>query len=383
MKSMFWITGLLLSGANAAENWRDYKDTFSSFPCSDGWAGCSVEGKPVDLGRGVDSVGRFHPMDMRVGFFDFEPLPGFSPFVELTVYEMMEELPEPELILEAPPKPGVVLAQDPSKAPPFRPPPEPSWTPPLPPEPSWTPPPEPVPEPEAVVEITREPVPEPIPEPEAVPEPESVPEPTSPPPPVEQTGCDNLVQLEAAAMMGQVKPGQRQCLEKRVNSDESLTNKRQVSRVLINDAFGRRDMVQWERLVKRHLQKYDQSDPNMCFAYAIHISKKGSAYSTQVIRWTEKALENKQLFSAGADFKKKVYSLYQLRSFAAKTLWEAAEKTAVSERTEGSQADAKKYRGMTKNFSREWLDYARASGQQTKRPMTLCVAASNMEFCKG
>ena len=40
--------------------------------------------------------------------------------------------------------------------------------------------------------------------------------------------------------------------------------------------------------------------------------------------------------------------------------------------------------GQTKNYSREWLDYARSSAQNIKNPMALCVSATqgDMAFRK-
>ena len=56
----------------------------------------------------------------------------------------------------------------------------------------------------------------------------------------------------------------------------------------------------------------------------------------------------------------------------------------VAERTEENEAKSVKYRGMTKDYAREWLDYARAAGKDMKAPLALCVsAAGNREFCEG
>ena len=41
---------------------------------------------------------------------------------------------------------------------------------------------------------------------------------------------------------------------------------------------------------------------------------------------------------------------------SAQKLWEAASKQAVAERNAANQENEVKYRGMTKNFSKEWLD---------------------------
>ena len=76
--------------------------------------------------------------------------------------------------------------------------------------------------------------------------------------------------------------------------------------------------------------------------------------------------------------------LYQLKATAANQLWQNAEQKLVDERSPQNQAKAEKYRGQAKNFAREWLDYARSSGGNTKNPTTLCVSATqgDLDFCK-
>ena len=94
-------------------------------------------------------------------------------------------------------------------------------------------------------------------------------------------------------MMGQLNAMQKRCLEGRISSDEALTLKRKVSLVLINNAQAKGDQGAWERLVKRHLEKLDQSDPNLCLSYSIHLFKKVDAFSRQVIRWSDKLLKTR------------------------------------------------------------------------------------------
>jgi thymidylate synthase len=102
-----------------------------------------------------------------------------------------------------------------------------------------------------------------------------------------------------------------------------------------------------------------------------------------VIRWADYALENKQQWS-GTTYKKNVYALYKLRAQAANKLWQSAEAKYVEDRSDTNEVKAKKYRDLTKNYGREWLDYARASGQSTKSPLSLCVsAAGSTDFCEG
>lgn len=195
--------------------------------------------------------------------------------------------------------------------------------------------------------------------------------------------CDNLVALEVPAMMGQLGVGVRGCLEERLGTEGSQTSKDKISRVLIADAEARRDQGDWERLMKRHLETIDRSDPNLCFKYALHLSRGGASRATGVIRWADYALENKQQWQ-GANYTKNVNGLLKIRAQAANALWQAAEKALVEERNDENEAKAERYRGTTKDYAREWLDYARASGQETSAAMAMCVsAAGNREFCGG
>jgi hypothetical protein len=135
--------------------------------------------------------------------------------------------------------------------------------------------------------------------------------------------------------------------------------------------------------MKRHLEDIDRSDPNLCMKYAVHLSRGGVGRAHGVIRWADYALENKQVWS-GATYTKNVDSLYKLRAQAANRLWQDAEAKFVAERNEANEGAAAKYRGTAKDYAREWLDYARASGGDIKQPMALCVsAAGSKEFCEG
>jgi hypothetical protein len=183
-------------------------------------------------------------------------------------------------------------------------------------------------------------------------------------------------------MMGQLGVGRRKCLEGRISS-ASQTQKNKISRVLINDSQARGDRGDWERLMKRHLESIDRSDPNLCMTYAVHLSRGGVGRSAGVIRWSNYALENKQQWK-GATYTKNVYGLYKLRATAANKLWQASEKAFVELRNDANEKKAVQRRGQAMDFAREWLDYARASGKDTKKPLSMCVsAAGNREFCEG
>ena len=364
MKKIAWISvfGLGLIGVAQAE-----ENLFFStpLPCSDGWSACIYRGGVVDISSVKDSQGRLHPTTMRFGFFDLQPLPSVSPYMKLSSYSgekrsglqsdeqaiaeenneaYVEEAPVKKQTRSTPVKKKAKTTKSSPKVQPVK----------------------------EVVE--QRVISQPVPEPEVVPEPEAVVTMT----PEDQSGCMSLISLESAAMMGQLAADKISCLEKRIASNEPLTERRKVSLVLINNAQTKGDQAGWEKMVRRHLEKLDQSDPNLCFAYAIHVSRKGTSYAAQVIRWSDKALENKSQFSSGSDYTKKVYALYKLKTISAQKLWMSAESASPRDPDKIT-----KYKGMTKDYSREWLDYAKASRQSIKEPFSLCVSAADKSFCDG
>jgi len=371
LKKVFVVLGLTaLVGSVAWAASSQYSASFSSIVCSDGWAGCIIDGDEIHVGAVTDSKGVFHPANARVSFFDFGTLPGFSPFA------LPEEYPERQRTVAVVEEPAQEPSQEtikpknttsnsgstsnkvktsgsgtPNKTI-------------VVPEPS-----QPAQEPSAPVE---EPVVEPVVEPVAEPSAE------------DEGGCTDLFLLEASAMSGSLNSDQKTCIESRVTqSGVLLTEKRKLSVVLLNDAQNAQNWTEWERLANRHLQHFDQSDPTLCLLYAARLSKKGVSYSPQVIKWSETALENKTQWS-GDEYKKNVSMLYNLRANAARKLWEDAEKSLMAERSDANVAKVEKFRGQTKNFAREWLDYARLAGQPIKTPQSLCVSATqgDLDFCK-
>lgn len=218
----------------------------------------------------------------------------------------------------------------------------------------------------------------------ADPDPEPIVTEIAPEPPKMDLGCDNLVTLEPAALMGKLSEAQRSCLEEKIRNTSTITQKDKISRVLLINAEASGSKKEWERLAKRHLEDIDRSDPNLCFKYAQHLSRGGVGRAWGVIKWSDYALENKSQWS-GTTYKTRVYALYQLKAEAAMKLWEDANKKLVDAGADRDEWAGKeeKYRGMAKDYSREWLDYARASGQDTKKPMSLCVsAAGSKKFCQ-
>ncbi len=416
-----------------AAGWSPWASAFPTNPCADGWTGCLVEGAAVTPGVARDAVGRPVVSGSRVGWFDLAPTASFSPFVGLSPYAVsapVEAPSEPVADVAAPPapmEPVAVAAPNPIAAAPIAEPrpvaapiPTPAPAPqggsvrpsnptpvsvappvavPAPVAPAGsvrpsnavvTPPPAATVRPPAAV-VTPPPPAASVRPPAAVvtPPPVVVPPPVVTPPPAaavasaSASGCDDLVKLEPAAMMGQLNVGQSKCLDGRIGSEPAQTMKDKVSRLLIANADAKGDKSEWERLLKRHLEDIDRSDPDMCFRYALQLSRGGAGRAMAVIKWADYALENKSKWS-GSNYKTRVANLHKLRSEAMNKLWQEAETTYTTNRTDENEQRAARYRGQAKDMSKEWLDYARSSQQDTKAALALCVsAAGNRAFCEG
>jgi hypothetical protein len=199
---------------------------------------------------------------------------------------------------------------------------------------------------------------------------------------VEDTGpqlssddCDDLIGMEPDALMGIFSPGRVACVEQRIIDARSQTEKDKLSRLLLANAQSRGDLDEWERLMRRHLDEIDRSDPDLCLLLAIHLSKKGVEHGEEVIAWSDRALENKHIWS-GNTHKKRLNTLFKLRAEAAAEIWRDAEQNLIAEPTRENDALTAKWRGKTKDYSREWLDYATASEEPTERALALCVSAA-------
>lgn len=339
------LLGMLFAAGGAAAGWDRYAAVFPGFPCADGWSACRTALGPVSAGTWRDARGRPMPADQRLGWFDLAAGPTLSPFAALSDYGVAAT--------------AVAVAGAP------------------------------VADPAAPAPGTEAPVPTPA---EALPAGEPAgedglvdaavePLPVSAPP---AAGCPDLVALEPEAMSGSLSAEVRRCLEGRVQSEPLQTTRDKVSRVLLADAEARNDRAEWERLVRRHLEDIDRSDPDLCFKYAAWLARQGTGRAQSVIRWADVALENKHRWS-GETYKSRVNSLLKLRAEAATKLWQAAEtEYTTGEHTPENEARANKLRGQAKETAKDWLDYASSVGGDTRTAMALCVsAAGSTAWCEG
>jgi len=206
---------------------------------------------------------------------------------------------------------------------------------------------------------------------------------TAPPPPVDDGSCDNFQALEPPAMLGKMSDGQVQCLEGRLSQASKMTDKKKISVLLMTNAFSKGDKKKWEDLVKRHLDEIDQSDPDLCYKYALYLAGRGSSRASGVIRWANVALENRTVWT-GDTYKSRVNSLFKMRAAASQSLWASAEKEHAASPSDATASKIDKYRNMTKVNAREWYEYAKMSGKDTTKPLQLCMsAAGTSDYCDG
>ena len=195
--------------------------------------------------------------------------------------------------------------------------------------------------------------------------------------------CDNLAKLEPQAMLGKLSDGLIGCLEKSYAAAPKQTEKNKISRVLMANAYSKGDTASWEKLMKRHLEEIDQSDPDLCYKYAMHLSKGGVGRSAGVIKWANAALENRTVWT-GDTYSTRVSSLYKLRAASAQSQWKSAEDENAKSPTESSKKRVEETRNQTKVLSREWYEYLKAAGKDTTIAMQLCVsAAGTKDYCEG
>jgi chemotaxis protein histidine kinase CheA len=202
--------------------------------------------------------------------------------------------------------------------------------------------------------------------------------------PVVAADCDlgNLVKLEPSAMLGKMSKAQTVACEETLASASKMTDKGKISRLLMVNAFSKNDKVTWEALVKRHLDEIDQSDPDLCYKYALHLSRKGVGRASGVIRWSDVALENRTVWT-GDTYTSRVYSLYKLRAAASQKLWGNAENKHKEGPTDETKAKVDKYRAMTKVMAREWYEYAKVAEKDTTKALQLCMsAAGTKDYCE-
>jgi hypothetical protein len=193
--------------------------------------------------------------------------------------------------------------------------------------------------------------------------------------------CADVQALETKALLGQLSEATTSCLETRLANAPKMTDKKRVSSVLMANAWAKGDKDGWESLVKRHLDEIDQSDPDLCYKYALHLSRQGPSRASGVIRWANVALENRMVW-IGDTYTSRVYSLYKVRAAASQALWMQAEQEHTGSPNDNTREKVDKYRNLTKVNAREWYEYAKSSGKDANLALQLCMsAAGTSDYC--
>lgn len=202
----------------------------------------------------------------------------------------------------------------------------------------------------------------------------------------EAAECGQLRKMEPKAMMGKLTDAEIRCLDRTLRESDTQTYKDKVSRVLMADAYAKKNNDRWEAIVRRHLNDIDRSDPDLCYSFsafmAKRVSDKGPDAADEVMKWADVALENKQVWS-GDTFVKRVSSLYKIKSQASYRKWEWLEAKYQEEPTAELGKSREDARNEAKTLAREWLSYAKDAGLDQEEPYSICVsAAGTSEFCQ-
>jgi len=195
--------------------------------------------------------------------------------------------------------------------------------------------------------------------------------------------CQNLRQLEPAAMMGRLSDAQIRCLEDALRDEDRQTQMKKISLVLMADAWSKGDKERWGGVVSRHLDKIDRSDPELCYRYSSYLSDKGPKKSEMTIKWAEVALENRAVW-VGDTYVVRVNALYKLKARAALNYWNYLEEKMVTDQSVEMEESVEAARNRAKVLSREWLEYARTAGKDATLALQLCEQVSgSTDYCSG
>ncbi len=202
-----------------------------------------------------------------------------------------------------------------------------------------------------------------------------------PPTPSAMAACKDPVALEPRAIAGELTDEDRTCLEARIAGEKKQTAKDKLSRLLLVDADARGDKARWATLMVRHLDAIDRSDPDLCMRWAQHLARGDIDDAEASLYWADVALENKHAWE-GPRHVSRVYGLLQLRAEVSHRPWADSEADFQAERSDENMDEAEVWRGRARTASREWLDQARGSGQDTSRARVLCESAAGaVEYC--
>jgi hypothetical protein len=193
-----------------------------------------------------------------------------------------------------------------------------------------------------------------------------------------ETDPSLLTALEPNATKGGLNNEEKDCLEKSYAAATEQTVKDKISRVLLVNAYAYSTKY-WAELVKRHLDEVDRSDPDIAFLYAHYLFNTDKRNADEVIRWTDVGLERRDVWT-GDVYVSRVYGLMKLRAVAANATWADAE----DRRAKGEDVpNVEELRNNTKTYAREWVDFAKLAGKDSKESLALCLSAATRSIACG
>lgn len=188
-----------------------------------------------------------------------------------------------------------------------------------------------------------------------------------------------LKPLESKALSGGLDEATITCLELAYLNAESQTDKGKISRVLMANAYVT-NTEEWARLVKRHLDEVEQSDPDISYLYANHLYNRRNPDYRGAVRYADLAFERRADNWEGDTFTNRSHHLHRLRTYARMKLWEDAEQRALSG-DEDARETAMDLRTQAHSSARDWLDFDRVSRSRWIQAAEACVSTGNEQAC--
>ena len=190
---------------------------------------------------------------------------------------------------------------------------------------------------------------------------------------------DALDYVEPKALSGSLSDEEIDCLEDGFGKATKQTDRSKISRVLVANAMVN-DTDEWMRLVRRHLDEVEQSDPDISYLYATHLFNQERPNYQAVIKYADLAWERRADRWQGVTFTTRSHHLLRLKALARIKMWEVAEEDAVNANDDKKAlAERKKLEAHT--AAREWLDFDRASDFSWREAAHVCVTTGSDAAC--
>jgi len=190
---------------------------------------------------------------------------------------------------------------------------------------------------------------------------------------------DALEYVEPKALSGSLSDDEIDCLEAGFDKATKQTDRSKISRVLVANAMVT-DTDEWMRLVRRHLDEVEQSDPDISYLYATHLFNQDDPDYAAVIKYADLAWDRRADRWEGKTFTTRSHHLLRLKALARVKAWESAEENAVGG-NDDKKALAEKRKVEAHAAAREWLDFDRASEFSWKEAAHVCVSTGSDAAC--